>query len=88
MYVEAPSGSYRVIFKAGVRSEERSFADLSGPEPYQLRLLADGLLGYAWPKWVKGGEKSEFRVHSVEPYHLSLWRYGIRQGAHPRNRLV
>ena len=57
-------------------------------EPYQLRLLADGLLGYAWPKWVKAGEKSEFRVHSVEPYHLSLWRYGIQQGAHPRDRLV
>ncbi len=47
--------------------------------PYQFRLLADGLLGYAWPKWVKSGELSEFRVHSVEPYDLSLWRYGIEK---------
>jgi hypothetical protein len=45
-------------------------------EPYQFRLLSDGLLGYAWPKWVRAGEKSEFRVHSVEPYQLGLWRYG------------
>ena len=48
-----------------------------GRPPHQFRLLSDGLLGYAWPKWVKAGEKSEFRVHSVEPYQLSLWRYGI-----------
>ena len=29
-----------------------------------------------WPKWVRAGERSEFRVHSPEPYRLSLWRYG------------
>ena len=46
------------------------------PSPHQFRLLADGLLGYAWPKWVRGGEAGEFRVHSVEPYKLDLWRYG------------
>ena len=45
-------------------------------EPHQFRLLADGLSGYAWPKWTRSGEKSEFRVNSVEPYKLELWRYG------------
>ena len=30
--------------------------------PYQFRLLSDGLLGYAWPKWVRSGEESEFRA--------------------------
>jgi len=44
--------------------------------PYQFRLLTDGLLGYMWPKWVKTGERSEFRVHAVEAYQLTLWRYG------------
>ena len=44
--------------------------------PHHFRLLSDGLAGYAWPKWVRVGEKSEFRVHSVEPYKLELWRYG------------
>ena len=52
---------------------------LPGRPPYHFRLLSDGLLGYVWPKWVKAGEKSEFRVHSVEPYHLSLWRYGFKK---------
>jgi hypothetical protein len=42
--------------------------------------LSDCLLGYVWPKWVKAGEKGEFRVHSVEPYKLDLWRYGIKKG--------
>jgi hypothetical protein len=49
------------------------------PRPGQIhhfRLLADGLLGYVWPKWVRSGEMAEFRVHSVEPYKLELWRYG------------
>lgn len=45
-------------------------------KPYQFRLLKDSLLGYMWPKWVKGGERSEFRVHAVEAYKLTLWRYG------------
>lgn len=47
-----------------------------GAEPHSFRLLSDGLLGYVWPRWVRSGERGEFRVHSVEPYHLSLWRYG------------
>ncbi|MCI0703369.1 MAG: carboxypeptidase regulatory-like domain-containing protein, partial [Planctomycetia bacterium] len=49
---------------------------LPANSPHHFRLLSDGLLGYAWPKWVRSGEKSEFRVHSVEPYKLELWRYG------------
>jgi hypothetical protein len=28
---------------------------------------------------VKSGERSEFRVHSVEAYKLSLWRYGLEK---------
>jgi N,N-dimethylformamidase len=44
--------------------------------PYQFRLLSDCLLGYVWPKWVRTGERSEFRVHSHKPYRLTLWRYG------------
>ncbi|MFN9969228.1 MAG: N,N-dimethylformamidase beta subunit family domain-containing protein, partial [Phycisphaerae bacterium] len=44
--------------------------------PHHFRLLSDCLLGYAWPKWVRAGDESEFRVHSVEQYQLELWRYG------------
>ena len=32
-----------------------------------------------WPRWVRSGERSEFRVHAVEPYRLSLWRYGLNK---------
>ncbi len=32
-----------------------------------------------WPKWCRGGERVEFRVHTVEPYKLGLWRYGYRK---------
>jgi len=45
-------------------------------KPYHFRLLTDNLLGYAWPKCVRSGERSEFRVHSPEAFKLSLWRYG------------
>lgn len=78
VYVEVPSGHYRVTLqKPGFGAKSVHLEITENREPYQLRLLADGLLGYAWPKWVRAGEKSEFRVHSVEPYHLSLWRHGI-----------
>ena len=49
---------------------------LPSAAPHHFRLLSDGLMGYAWPKWVRSGEASEFRVHSVEAYKLELWRYG------------
>ena len=80
VHVEVPPGNYRVTLqKPGFGAKSVDLQITEGREPYQFRLLADGLLGYAWPKWLKAGEKSEFRVHSVEPYHLSLWRYGIRK---------
>jgi N,N-dimethylformamidase len=80
VHVDVPSGRYRVTLQKpgfGAKSVELQITD--GREPYQLRLLTDGLLGYAWPKWLQAGQKSEFRVHSVEPYHLSLWRYGFQK---------
>ena len=76
-----PPGTYRVTLqKAGFRGEVRdAWRSAPGTPPHHFRLLSDGLLGYAWPKWVRSGEKSEFRVHSVEPYKLDLWRYGCEK---------
>jgi hypothetical protein len=80
VYADLPAGSYKVTLqKSGFGAKSVSLEITPDCEPYHLRLLADGLLGYAWPKWLKAGEKSEFRVHSVEPYHLSLWRYGFHK---------
>jgi hypothetical protein len=76
VHAELEPGLYRVtLAKAGYGSK-RVTMSLGAGEPYHFRLLADGLLGYAWPKWVRAGERSEFRVHAVEAYKLGLWRYG------------
>ncbi len=73
---EIRPGPYLVtLAKAGFGSKSVRMTVEPG-KPYQFRLLSDGLLGYVWPKWVKSGEKAEFRIHAVEPYRLSLWRYG------------
>ena len=77
-YGDLADGPYRVtLSKQGFGSKIVSVT--LGDKPVQFRLLADGLLGYMWPKWVRSGERSEFRVHSVEQYQLSLWRYGLKK---------
>ena len=76
LYADVPPSEYRfTISKPGFGSKT-VVAQVNETKPLQLRLLTDGLLGYAWPKWVKCGQQSEFRVHSVESYRLTLWRYG------------
>jgi len=76
---ELPPGRYRfTLVKSGFGSKS-VLLDLPLAEPYQFRLLSDRLLGYVWPKWVRTGERSEFRLHSHEPYKLSLWRYGLEK---------
>jgi N,N-dimethylformamidase beta subunit-like, C-terminal len=76
VYANLDAGHYRVtLVKHGFGSKSVE-VEIEPDKPYQFRLLSDQLLGYMWPKWVCSGEKAEFRVHSVEPYRLSLWRYG------------
>ncbi|HWB99818.1 MAG TPA: N,N-dimethylformamidase beta subunit family domain-containing protein [Bryobacteraceae bacterium] len=78
-YGDLPPGPYRVLLsKSGYGSKTSKVVLGSEPVP-QLRLLSDGLLGYMWPKWVRGGETAEYRVHAVEQYQLTLWRYGWRK---------
>ena len=76
VHLDLPPGEYRVVLQKLGFGAKISRVTLPTPEPHHFRLLADGLLGYAWPKWARGGGRSEFRVHSVEPYKLELWRYG------------
>lgn len=76
VHVDLPPGEYEVTLARQGYGSKRSKITLPTHEPYQFRLLKDCLLGYVWPKWVRGGEKSEFRVHSDEAYKLELWRYG------------
>ena len=79
VFAELEPGRYRFsLAKSGFGSKS-VILDLPLAAPYQFRLLSDCLLGYVWPKWVKTGERAEFRVHSHEPYRLSLWRYGLEK---------
>ena len=76
IHADLAPGSYTVNLAhpgyGGKRVPLRAPEDL----PRRFRLLSDRLLGYAWPKWARAGERSEFRVHSPEAYKLGLWRYG------------
>jgi N,N-dimethylformamidase len=76
IHAEVPPGDYLVTLHKPGFGGKRVRMRLPVAQPYQFRLLSDSLLGYAWPKYVRSGERSEFRVHSVEQYGLSLWRYG------------
>jgi len=76
VYADIEPGTYRVTLQKSGFGAKRGTVTISGVHLYQFRLLADGLLGYVWPKWVRSGERGEFRVHSVEPYKIDLWRYG------------
>jgi hypothetical protein len=79
VYAGIEPGPYRVTLVRQGYGSKSVHITVDRNKPYQFRLLADGLLGYAWPKWVKSGQLSEFRVHSVEGYRLSLWRDGIKK---------
>jgi len=68
LYADLDPGDYRVtLVKPGFGSKSVMLR-CPPSAPYQLRLLSDGLLGYVWPKWVRAGERAEFRVHAVEAY--------------------
>ncbi|MEQ1825075.1 MAG: N,N-dimethylformamidase beta subunit family domain-containing protein [Pirellula sp.] len=76
VHCDLPPGTYRVMLQKPGFGAKLSAITLPSSEPFHFRLLADELMGYAWPKWIRSGEESEFRVHSVEPFYCELWRYG------------
>jgi hypothetical protein len=78
VHAELPPGEYEVCLSRPGFGSKRVRATV-GDRPVPFRLLSDRLLGYAWPKWCRGGERVEFRAHAVEPYKLGLWRYGLRK---------
>ncbi len=82
VWCDLPEGQYEVVLqKAGFGAKRTRITVAEGAAPHHFRLLSDGLLGYAWPKVVRSGESSEFRVHAVEQYHLELWRYGWKSSS-------
>jgi hypothetical protein len=72
-------GEYEVCLAKQGFGSKRAKASVGTAGPVHFRLLSDNLLGYAWPKWCCGGDPVQFRMHSVEPYKLGLWRYGYHK---------
>src|SRR5687767_2128427 len=79
VHADVPPGEYEIVLAKDGYGSKRVHLTLPTAEPHHFRLLADGLLGYAWPKWVKSGDAAEFRVHSDAAYKLELWRYGWKK---------
>lgn len=72
-------GEYRVTLACSGFGSKRVNIRLPQQSPYQFRLCSERLTGFMWPKWVRSGETGEFRVNSSAPYHLSLYRYGLKK---------
>ncbi|MDA0747984.1 MAG: carboxypeptidase regulatory-like domain-containing protein, partial [bacterium] len=79
VYAEVKSGSYEVTLAREGYGPKIVQMTVEEGKPHHFRLLKDCLLGYMWPRCVKVGERSEFRVHSHEAYKLELWRYGWKK---------
>jgi hypothetical protein len=79
VYAEIPRGLFEICLSKPGYGSKRVREYIGGDTPLHFRLLSDRMLGYAWPKWCKGGDSVEFRMHAVEPYKLGLWRYGLHK---------
>jgi N,N-dimethylformamidase len=79
VYANIGPGEYRVILAKEGYGSKQSVITIAPGRLHQFRLLSDSLLGYVWPKWARAGDRAEFRVHSVEQFRLSLWRYGRKK---------
>ena len=79
VHAELEAGTYTATFQRDGFGPKRVQVNAQSGKPHHFRLLSNTLLGYAWPKVVKSGELSEFRVHALEAYKIDLWRYGYKK---------
>jgi N,N-dimethylformamidase len=77
-------GTYEVTLAKPGFSAKRTTVCLPSAEVHQFRLLSGAPSGYAWPKWVRAGERSELCLNCAEPFSVELWRYG-REAEHVRD---
>jgi N,N-dimethylformamidase len=78
VHADVSPGDYEMCLARPGFGSKRARITL-GQAPVHFRLLSDRLLGYAWPKWCRAGGSVQFRVHSIEPYKLLLYRYGFQK---------
>src|SRR6185436_8998850 len=63
VYAAVEPGPWRVTLQHPGFGAKSVAVDVDPAKPHHFRLLSDTLLGYAWPKSVRAGDKAEFRVH-------------------------
>ncbi|HVU77603.1 MAG TPA: N,N-dimethylformamidase beta subunit family domain-containing protein [Gaiellaceae bacterium] len=77
---ELPPGRHRVTVARDGFGSKRTTIEVGDGPPAQLRLLSETLYGFAWPKWVRAGDRASLHVHSPRPYRLALARLGAEAG--------
>src|SRR5579884_1874217 len=60
--VDLPPGPCEVCLAKPGFGSKRVPVTLDPARPVHFRLLSDRLLGYAWPKWCRGGDRVQLRV--------------------------
>lgn len=79
VHVECPSGAYRMTLSKPGYGAKHVDVVLPTANAYRFRLLSAELAVFPWPKWCRAGDSVDAYVHSMEPYSLSLWRYGLEK---------
>lgn len=79
VHADLTPGPWEVSLQCPGYGQKRVKMTVTEGEPYHFRLMSERLLGYMWPKWVSSGDRAEFRCHSVTPYQLELYRYGLQR---------
>ncbi len=85
---ELTPGVYRVTFSKPGFGAKRVELTVPLKRRTSFACFPTGSWGYAWPKWVRAGEKSEFRVHSPEAYKILAVAVWLEEGARPQDWLV
>ncbi|MBV8717350.1 MAG: carboxypeptidase regulatory-like domain-containing protein [Chloroflexi bacterium] len=80
VYGDVAPARYNVTIGAPGFGTKRTELTVGNGPPRQFRLLSERILGYVWPKWSRAGDSAVLRVHSPEPYRLSLVRCGRETG--------
>lgn len=78
IHADVAPGEYRIALARDGYGAKHLRARVGGA-PLSLRLMPDGLTGFVWPKWSRGGDTAQLKLHAVEPVRAELWRYGAER---------
>ena len=68
------SGENEVCLARPGYGSKRVRVTIADDKLIHFRLLSDGLLGYAWPKWCRAGDRVEFHVVK-QKQRGNIWKF-------------